>query len=415
MLTTRVMQVRLKYGCHEEEQGGVYYCNWVRFLRCGPDPNLRAYVGRGGDIVFETVRDVAPRDELRACLGDEPDLPRHVLSAHYRIAMGAALEGSPLDLSQSHDVELEHPAASTTPNSSESEDRPSSFSSGSLSPRIEHTMSPCAGEKPHVCEVCGKGFSTSSSLNTHRRIHSGEKPHQCQVCGKRFTASSNLYYHRMTHIKQYHIVNLLLIYLSLVHVVEAMIIKVGSLRLLLLLYLHMNVLKWTKLCLQEKPHKCSLCSKSFPTPGDLKSHMYVHNGSWPFRCHICNRGFSKHTNLKNHLFLHTDDSQEKCIKCLKLFPVASHMLTHGYCNLCYVSGNGIALTTKTDSSPKKEDDSSMFMPDDKEVHPLFFNVLDHMMLRYRQAGLLAGNPLSPMLLGNHPLGPSSTSLLPQKT
>lgn len=57
------------------------------------------------------------------------------------------------------------------------------------------------GEKPHVCLVCGKGFSTSSSLNTHRRIHSGEKPHQCQVCGKRFTASSNLYYHRMTHVK----------------------------------------------------------------------------------------------------------------------------------------------------------------------------------------------------------------------
>ena len=57
------------------------------------------------------------------------------------------------------------------------------------------------GEKPHACDVCGKAFSTSSSLNTHRRIHSGEKPHQCQTCGKRFTASSNLYYHRMTHKK----------------------------------------------------------------------------------------------------------------------------------------------------------------------------------------------------------------------
>lgn len=62
----------------------------------------------------------------------------------------------------------------------------------------------CIGEKPHVCMVCGKGFSTSSSLNTHRRIHSGEKPHQCPVCLKRFTASSNLYYHRMTHIKVSH-------------------------------------------------------------------------------------------------------------------------------------------------------------------------------------------------------------------
>ena len=56
---------------------------------------------------------------------------------------------------------------------------------------------------------------------------------------------------------------------------------------------------------QEKPHKCELCQKSFPTPGDLKSHMYIHNGSWPHRCHICDRGFSKITNLKNHLFLHT--------------------------------------------------------------------------------------------------------------
>ena len=68
-----------------------------------------------------------------------------------------------------------------------------------------HILKSCCfflpGEKPHACDVCGKAFSTSSSLNTHRRIHSGEKPHQCGVCGKRFTASSNLYYHRMTHSK----------------------------------------------------------------------------------------------------------------------------------------------------------------------------------------------------------------------
>ena len=69
--------------------------------------------------------------------------------------------------------------------------------------------------------------------------------------------------------------------------------------------------------LQEKPHKCSQCSKSFPTPGDLKSHMYVHNGLWPFRCHICSRGFSKPTNLKNHMLLHLGRcSNKKFIKSL---------------------------------------------------------------------------------------------------
>lgn len=64
--------------------------------------------------------------------------------------------------------------------------------------RYEESLS---GEKPHGCTVCGKMFSTSSSLNTHIRIHTGERPHECPMCGKRFTASSNLYYHRMTHYK----------------------------------------------------------------------------------------------------------------------------------------------------------------------------------------------------------------------
>ncbi|XP_041372780.1 zinc finger protein 239-like [Gigantopelta aegis] len=135
------------------------------------------------------------------------------------------------------------------------------------------------GEKPHACDVCGKAFSTSSSLNTHRRIHSGEKPHQCKICGKCFTASSNLYYHRMTHNK-------------------------------------------------DKPHKCTMCSKSFPTPGDLRSHMYVHSGSWPYKCDICNRGFSKQTNLKNHLLLHTGDRPHACSLCGKKFALQCNLKTH---------------------------------------------------------------------------------------
>ena len=58
------------------------------------------------------------------------------------------------------------------------------------------------------------------------------------------------------------------------------------------------------LSFKEKPHKCEVCNKTFPTPGDLKSHRFVHSGVWPFRCHICNRGFTKQNIARNHMLGH---------------------------------------------------------------------------------------------------------------
>ncbi|CAD6997843.1 unnamed protein product [Ceratitis capitata] len=72
--------------------------------------------------------------------------------------------------------------------------------------------------------------------------------------------------------------------------------------------------------------------KVIPNSRDLKSHMYVHSGSWPFKCNICFRGFSKQTNLKNHLFLHTGNKPHGCELCNKKFALAcnlrAHMKTH---------------------------------------------------------------------------------------
>lgn len=56
--------------------------------------------------------------------------------------------------------------------------------------------------------------------------------------------------------------------------------------------------------MQEKPHKCDECGRSFPTPGDLRAHGYSHTGNWPLRCPICNRGFCKLGALHHHMKSH---------------------------------------------------------------------------------------------------------------
>ncbi|XP_045417061.1 zinc finger protein 7 isoform X1 [Lemur catta] len=147
--------------------------------------------------------------------------------------------------------------------------------------RLPDCLSPsnCHGEKPYECVECGKVFRLCSQLNQHQRIHTGEKPFKCIECGKAFRLSSKLIQHQRIHTG-------------------------------------------------EKPYRCEECGKAFGQSSSLIHHQRIHTGERPYGCRECGKAFSQQSQLVRHQRTHTGERPYSCKECGKAFSQSSTLAQH---------------------------------------------------------------------------------------
>lgn len=148
---------------------------------------------------------------------------------------------------------------------------------------VRHLRETHAGIKNFPCDICGRMFATRRNVEEHRRIHTNERPYICDLCGKSFKQKASLFVHNRSHNDTF-------------------------------------------------PYRCSYCNQGFRTRPPLLVHVTRHTGEKPYACDICGRCFRIKYELKRHRLIHSDDKPFSCTDCGLSFRQKRYLRNHNKIN-----------------------------------------------------------------------------------
>ncbi len=108
-------------------------------------------------------------------------------------------------------------------------------------------------DNEHKCPHCSGTFKTKTGLRSHLVTHINEKMFSCSKCSKHFVKKEAM----DSHIRRVH--------------------------------------------LGIRPHKCVICTSTFSTTSELKSHLGTHDKPKSYGCHLCSAVFVQKGALSRHL------------------------------------------------------------------------------------------------------------------
>lgn len=135
--------------------------------------------------------------------------------------------------------------------------------------------------RQHICSVCGDRFSTWKIKQRHMEEAHGipKKVYPCPECGVVFKKPNNF----RAHFKIVH---------------------------------------------TDEHFECPSCERKFDTKYGLDRHMVVHSNERLFTCDVCSKSFPRKSTLRQHMWIHSEVKRFECKMCDKQFNQKVSWKTH---------------------------------------------------------------------------------------